>query len=245
MSRLAKKIAVVIGGFGGIGGAVSQRFAAEGACVYATSRRAADGVSGVSSGNDESGVRAVHANAGSLKDLQQVFARVRSEQGRIDVLVINAGSSEFATLDAISEDHFDRTFGLNVRSLVFAAQGAADLMQAGGAIVLIGSIADAIGTKGYGVYGASKAAVRSFARTWANELAPKGIRVNVVSPGPTDTAMFDAVSHEVREAIMRQIPLGRLGRPDEVAAAALFLASEESSFTTGAELCVDGGAAQV
>ena len=118
-------------------------------------------------------------------------------------------------------------------------------MQEGGTIVLVGSIADVIGTKGYGVYSASKAAVRSFARTWANELAPRGIRVNVVSPGPTETAMFDAVSDETRKAFIDLIPLGRLGRPDEVAAAALFLASDESSFTTGAELCVDGGAAQV
>jgi hypothetical protein len=118
-------------------------------------------------------------------------------------------------------------------------------MQAGGTIVLIGSIAEVIGTKGYGVYGASKAAVRSFARTWANELAPKGIRANVISPGPTDTAMFGATSDEVRDALTKLIPLGRLGRPDEVAAAALFLASDDSSFTTGAELCVDGGMAKV
>jgi NAD(P)-dependent dehydrogenase (short-subunit alcohol dehydrogenase family) len=110
---------------------------------------------------------------------------------------------------------------------------------------LVGSIADMVGTKGYSVYNASKAAVRSFARTWANELAPKGIRVNVVSPGPTDTALFDAASDEFRDAVVKLIPLGRLGRPDEVAAAALFLASDDSSFTTGAELCVDGGAAQV
>jgi NAD(P)-dependent dehydrogenase (short-subunit alcohol dehydrogenase family) len=245
MSRLANKIAVVIGGSGGIGGAISQRFAAEGAHVYATSRAAVDGVADASSGNGEGGVRAVRADAGSLADLEQVFATVRSEAGRIDVLVVNAGISEFATLGGVSEDHFDRIFGLNVRSLVFAAQGAAGLMQAGGTIVLIGSIADVIGTKGYGVYSASKAAVRSFARTWANELAPKGIRVNVVSPGPTDTAMFDSASDEMRAALIKLIPLGRLGRPDEVAAAALFLASDDSSFTTGAELCVDGGAAQV
>ena len=148
-------------------------------------------------------------------------------------------------LGGIDEDLFDRTFGLNVRALVFAAQGAVDLLPAGATIVLVGSIADAIGTKGYGVYGASKAAVRSFARTWANELAPRGIRVNVVSPGPTDTAMMADVSVEMRAALTQLIPLGRLGRPDEVAAAALFLASDESSFVTGAELCVDGGAAQV
>ncbi len=243
MSRLANKIAVVVGGGVGIGGAISERFAAEGAHVYATSRTAVEGVSELS--DHAGGVRAIRADAGSLADLEQVFATVRSEAGRIDVLVVNAGVSGFATLGGIGEDHFDRIFGLNVRALAFAVQGAIELMPAGGSIVLIGSIAGSVGTKGYGVYSASKAAVRSFTRTWANELAPKGIRVNVVSPGPTDTAMMAAASQELRDAIATLIPLGRLGRPDEVAAAALFLASEESSFTTGAELCVDGGAAQV
>jgi NAD(P)-dependent dehydrogenase (short-subunit alcohol dehydrogenase family) len=242
MSRLANKIAVVIGGVGGIGGAVSRRFAKEGAQVYATSRKAAEGAS------DATGVgriRAVQADASNNADLRQVFEHIRSEQGRIDILVVNAGISEYAPLQDISENHFDRTFGLNVRSLVFAAQGAVDLMQPGGTIVLIGSIAGDIGTKGYGVYGATKAAVRSFARTWANELAPKGIRVNVVSPGPTDTAMMAGTSQEIRHALSAMIPLGRMGRPDEVAAAVLFLAGDESSFTTGAELAVDGGMAQV
>jgi NAD(P)-dependent dehydrogenase (short-subunit alcohol dehydrogenase family) len=242
MSRLSSKIAVVIGGNGGIGGAISTRFAAEGATVYATSRRGGDGLSEAPA---EGSIRPVRADAGKIADLEQVFAKVRAEEGRIDVLVLNAGLSEFAMLGDISEDLYDRTFGLNVRSLLFAAQGAIALMQSGGTIVLVGSIADVVGTKGYGVYSASKAAVRSFTRTWANELAPRGIRVNVVSPGPTDTAMMAAASDEIRAALTQMIPLGRLGRPDEVAAAALFLASDESSFTTGAELCVDGGAVQV
>lgn len=242
MSRLANKIALVVGGVGGIGGAISQRFAKEGAQVYATSRKEADGASEAAGGGS---IRTVQADANSSADLNRVFEQIKSEQGRIDVLVVNAGLSEYAPLEDISEDHFDRTFGLNVRSLVFAAQGAVDLMQPGGTIVLIGSIAGDIGTKGYGVYGATKAAVRSFTRTWANELAPKGIRVNVVSPGPTDTAMMAAASKEIRDALSSMIPLGRMGRPDEVAAAVLFLASDESSFTTGAELVVDGGMAQV
>jgi len=238
MSRLSNKIALVVGGVGGIGGAVSQRFAKEGAQVYATSRKGSEAASIGS-------IRAVQADASSSGDLNRVFEQIKSEQGRIDVLVVNAGLSEYAPLEDISEDHFDRTFGLNVRSLVFATQGAVDLMKPGGTIVLIGSIAGDIGTKGYGVYGATKAAVRSFTRTWANELAPKGIRVNVVSPGPTDTAMMAAASKEIRDALSGMIPLGRMGRPDEVAAAALFLASDESSFTTGSELAVDGGMAQV
>jgi NAD(P)-dependent dehydrogenase (short-subunit alcohol dehydrogenase family) len=242
MSRLANKISLVIGGVGGIGGAISQRFASEGAQVYATSRKGAESTSepaGMGS------ILAIQADASNNADLQRVFEQIRSEQGRIDVLVVNAGLSEYAPLQDISEDHFDRTFGLNVRSLVFATKGAIDIMQPGGTIVLIGSIAGDIGTKGYGVYGATKAAVRSFTRTWANELAPRGIRVNVVSPGPTDTAMMAAASQEIRDALSNMIPLGRMGRPEEVAAAALFLASDESSFTTGAEIAVDGGMAQV
>lgn len=240
--RLANKISLVIGGVGGIGGAISQRFSSEGATVYATSRKVAEtqrqpGGTGT--------IRTIKADAGNNADLQRVFEQIRSEQCHIDVLVVNAGLSEHAPLGAISEDHYDRTFGLNVRSLLFAAQGAITLMQPGATIVLIGSIAGDIGTKGYGVYGATKAAVRSLTRTWANELAPKGIRVNVVSPGPTDTAMMAAASQEIRDALSRMIPLGRMGKPDEVAAAALFLASDESSFTTGAEIAVDGGMAQV
>ena len=141
--------------------------------------------------------------------------------------------------------NYSDTFGLNVRALVFATKKAAELMPSGGAVVLVGSIAGDIGTRGYGVYGATKAAVRAFARTWAKELAPRGIRVNVVSPGPTDTAMFEAVTDDVRAGLTGLIPLGRLGRPEEVAAAVNFLAGPESSFVTGAELCVDGGMAQV
>jgi NAD(P)-dependent dehydrogenase (short-subunit alcohol dehydrogenase family) len=242
MSKLANKVSLVIGGIGGIGGAISQRFASEGAQVYATSRKGGESIS--ETGGSGS-IRVIQADASEKADLQRVFEHIRSEQGRIDVLVVNAGLSEYAPLGDISEDHFDRTFGLNVRSLVFATQCATDIMQPGGTIVLIGSIAGDIGTKGYGVYGATKAAVRSLARTWANELAQKGIRVNVVSPGPTDTAMMAGASQEIRVALSGMIPLGRLGRPDEVAAAALFLASDESSFTTGAELAVDGGMAQV
>ncbi|WP_312407975.1 SDR family oxidoreductase [Rhizobium sp.] len=242
MSRLANKTSLVIGGVGGIGGAVSQRFASEGADIYATSRK---GGQNTPERAGKGSIRTIQADASDRADLARVFEQIRSEKGRIDVLVVNAGISEYAPLEDISEDHFDRTFGLNVRSLAFAAQGAAELMQPGGTIVLIGSIAGDIGTKGYGVYGATKAAVRSFTRTWANELAPKGIRVNVVSPGPTDTAMMAAASPETRDALANLIPLGRMGRPEEVAAAALFLASDESSFTTGAELAVDGGMAQV
>lgn len=241
MNRLSGKIAVVIGGDGGIGGAIAERFAAEGATVYATSRRADEGEVKLGVGT----LRARRVDATDPAALAAFFERLSSEAGRVDVLAVNAGISEFATLDDINEDHFDRTFGLNVRALLFAAKAATAIMPDGGSIVLVGSIAAAIGTKGYGVYGATKAAVRSLARTWANELAPRNIRVNVVAPGPTDTAMMAAASEEVREALTKVIPLGRMGRADEVASAALFLVSDQSSFITGAELPVDGGMAQV
>ncbi|MCJ2124966.1 SDR family NAD(P)-dependent oxidoreductase [Methylobacterium sp. J-077] len=242
MSRMSNKIAVVVGGRG-IGHAIVRRFAAEGACVYATSRETI--YENSTADYDGGSIRGVRADAGNLADLGQVFARVRTDEGRLDSLVINAGTGGVASLGEINQAYFDQVFGLNVRAMVFAVQGAIELMREGGAIVLVGSTADTSGARGHGVYSASKAAVRSFARTWANELAPRGIRVNVVSPGPTDTATFRATPQAVRDALTRTIPLGRIARPDEVAAAALFLASDESSFTTGSELCVDGGAAQI
>lgn len=241
MSILSAKVAVVIGGHGGIGGAIAERFATEGATVYASSRRtqARDVERGAGRLLERS------LDASDVTALAAFFDSVRREAGRVDVLVVNAGLSEFAPLETLTAEHFDRTFALNVRALLFATQAATAIMPAGGTIVLIGSIAAAIGTPGYGVYGASKAAVRSFARTWANELAPRNIRVNVVAPGPTDTAMMAATSAEVREQLNRLIPLGRMARVKEVASAALFLASDQSSFITGAELPVDGGMAQV
>lgn len=241
MDRLTGKIAVVIGGHDGIGGAIAQRFAAEGATVYATSRRADEEEVRYGAGM----LRTRRVDASDVTALGAFLKALRSEAGRVDILAVSAGIAEFATLDAVDEDHFDRTFGLNVRSLLFATKAATAIMPDGGAVVLVGSIAGRIGTKGYGAYGASKAATRAFARTWANELAPRGIRVNVVAPGPTDTAMFTAASDEVRKTLTQLIPLGRMGRADEVASAALFLASNESSFITGAELPVDGGMAQI
>lgn len=238
---LSGKTAIVIGGQGGIGGAIAERFAAEGATVYATSRRADEAAIGLGAGT----LHARRVDASDPTALTTFFEAVRNEAGRVDVLVVNAGIAEFATLDSVSEDHFDRTFDLNVRALLFATKAATAIMPDGGAIVLVGSIAGAIGTKGYGVYGATKAAVRSLARTWANELAPRNIRVNVVAPGPTDTAMMAAASDAVRATLATLIPLGRMARADEVASAALFLASDQSSFITGAELPVDGGMAQV
>jgi NAD(P)-dependent dehydrogenase (short-subunit alcohol dehydrogenase family) len=243
MQQLARKVALIIGGASGIGLAIAERFSAEGAQTFITGRsNTALDAATERIGPDASGIV---ADASQLSDLAVVYETMRSQAGRIDVLVVNAGMSEYSSIEEVTEDHFDRHFALNVRSLFFAVQLAVPLMGAGSTVVLVGSIADELGTPGYGVYGATKAAVRSLARTWTNELAPRGIRVNVVSPGPTDTAMFDAVSEDVRDTLTAAIPLGRLGKASEVAAAALFLASAESSFVAGAELCVDGGMAQV
>ena len=152
-----------------------------------------------------------------------------------------SGVAEHASLEETSEEHFDRAFNLNVRAMVFTVQNAVRYMGEGGAIVLIGSIAGGMANPGYATYSASKAAVRAYARTWSTELAPFGIRVNTLSPGPTDTPMFDQVSDEVRETLSAQIPAKRLGNPAEIAAAALFLASDESTYVSGAELVIDGG----
>jgi NAD(P)-dependent dehydrogenase (short-subunit alcohol dehydrogenase family) len=239
--RLEGKVALVVGGASGIGLAIVERFTAEGAQVYFTGRRQAD----LDAAAARSGAHPIRADASRIEDLKTVVATVREAAGRIDVLVLNAGTSVSDRIEDVTVEDFDLQMSLNVRSLVFAVQAALPLMTSGASIVLIGSAAGQIGTPGYSVYNASKAAVRSLARTLTAELAPRGIRANTISPGPTDTAMFDAISEDMRSELAAAIPLGRLGRPDEVAAAALFLASAESSFVTGADLPVDGGIAQV
>ena len=185
------------------------------------------------------------ADASRASDLELVVAAVRAEHGRIDDLVLNAGMAEPAALADETLDHFDRHFAVNVRGPVFALKAAIPAMSDGGSVVLVGLIADVAGVPTYGTYAATKAALRSYARTWTLELAPRRIRANVVSPGPTDTAMMAATAQDMRAALIAQIPLGRIGRPDEVAAATFFLLSEQASFIAGAELCVDGGMKQV
>jgi len=243
MTRLQDKVALVSGGNSGIGLAIARRFAAEGAQVVITGRRVAQLEEAAATIGGA--ITAVACDMTIAADQTRLFGEIEARHGRLDVLVVNAGSSEYGPLAEVTEAHFDRTFDLNVRAALFTAQRAAVLMRDGGSMVLIGSIAGFIGTPGYGVYGASKAALRSFARTWTNELAGRGIRVNALSPGPIDTPMFDAVTDEMRAQLTGRIPLGRLGHPEEVAAAALFLASDDSSFVAGAELCIDGGMAQI
>jgi NAD(P)-dependent dehydrogenase (short-subunit alcohol dehydrogenase family) len=243
MARMVDKVALVIGGAKGIGLAVAERLAVEGASVVFTGRRA-DEVEAAAARIGR-GARGLVADAALQEDLHRVVATVRETHGRIDALVLNAGISEPATLRDETPEHFDRHFAVNVRGAVFGLQAALSAMGRGGSVVLMGSIADAAGITPYGTYCATKAALRSYARTWTAELAPQGIRVNVVAPGPTDTAMMASVPEEQRAALIAPIPLGRMASPEEVAAATLFLLSDEASFVAGAELCVDGGMRQI
>lgn len=238
MSKLEGKTALVTGGSSGIGLAIARRFAAEGAKVFITGRnqdKLATALAEIGASAE-----AIQGDVTNGADLDRLFAAL-AQRGPLDILVTSSGVAEYATLDELTEDHFDRAFDLNVRGMVLTVQRAIRLMKAGGSIVLVGSIASTIANPGFATYSASKAAVRSYARTWTHELASRGIRVNTLSPGPTDTPMFDGVSDDVRATLTSRIPFRRLGRPDEIASAALFLASDDSSYVGGADLHVDGG----
>lgn len=243
MKKMEGKVALVVGGARGIGLAVAARIAAEGATVFITGRdrkQVEEGVAAIGPG-----ARGIVADASVREDIDRVMREVGSQFTRLDALVLNAGLSEPASLAEVTEEHFDRHFSVNVRAQIFGLQKALGLLQEGAAVVLMGSVASSLGIANYGTYAATKAALRSYARTWAAELAPRGIRINVVAPGPTDTEMMERVPDEMRRSIVAPILLGRMARPAEVASATLFLLSDESSFITGVELCVDGGMGQV
>jgi len=250
MSRkLEGKIAIVTGGSTGIGLATAKRFANEGAHVIVTGRRQAELDAAVSAIGNATGIRVDSSN---LAELDRLFDRVRSEKGRIDVLFVNAGGGSMLPLGKITEEHYDDTFGRNVKGVLFTVQKALPLLADGASVILTGSTAASGGTEAFSVYAASKAAVRSFARNWILDLKGRGIRVNTLSPGPTKTpgllglAGPDAArQQEMLDALASRIPMGRLGEPDEIAKAAVFLASDDSSFVNGIELFVDGGKAQI
>ena len=247
--RLTGKVAVITGGNSGIGLATAERFAAEGATVFLTGRRQAELDKAVEQVGH--GAVGVQGDVSNLADLDRLYATVQEQAGRVDVLFANAGLGEFVPLGQVTEDHFDRIFDVNVRGLLFSVQKGLPLMPDGGSIILNASIAAYKGSPAFSVYSASKAAVRSFARTWTTDLKARRIRVNALCPGPIDTPVFDgfdadpAKVAELKERFIATIPMARMGRSEEVAAAALFLASDESSFVTGIELAVDGGRAQV
>ncbi|MCX4403923.1 glucose 1-dehydrogenase [Streptomyces sp. NBC_01764] len=249
MGQLEGKTAIVTGGNSGIGLATAKRFAREGAHVFITGRRqeALD----AALAEIGQGATAVRSDVSDLGDIDRLYAAVAEQGRRIDVLFANAGGGEFATLEKVTEEHFDSTFGINVKGMLFTVQKALPLLNDGASVILTGSTAATSGAEAFSVYAASKAAIRSFSRSWANELKGRKIRVNTLVPGPIDTPGNSGLAADAEEAakmqafFASQIPLGRMGRPDEAAAAALFLAGDQSSFITGAELFVDGGLNQI
>jgi NAD(P)-dependent dehydrogenase (short-subunit alcohol dehydrogenase family) len=249
MSKLEGKVAVITGGNSGIGLATAQLFAAEGAHVFITGRRQSELDKAVKQIGEN--VTAVQGDVSNLADLDRLYSIVKEHKGHIDILFANAGGGEFAPLGQITEEHFDNTFNRNVKGLLFTVQKALPLFQDGGSIILNASIAGSKGIEAFSVYNATKAAVRSFARTWTVDLKGRNIRVNAISPGPIDTPAINglaATEEEVEQfktAMVAAVPLGRIGRSEEIAKAALFLATDDSSYITGTELFVDGGMAQI
>lgn len=244
MNKLKDKVAVITGATSGMALATAKLFVEEGAYVFITGRREAQLDAAVKSiGKNVAGVQ---GDAGTLADLDRLFEKVKSTKGHIDILFASAGVGDFGVpLGKITEESFNKTFNVNVRGTLFTVQKALPLMRDGGSIIMNGSIASIKGFPGMSVYNASKAAVRSFARTWTNDLKDRNIRVNVLSPGTIDTGVFVGVPKEVKDQFVAQIPMGRIGESEEIATAALFLASSDSSFVTGIELFVDGGTAQI
>jgi NAD(P)-dependent dehydrogenase (short-subunit alcohol dehydrogenase family) len=243
VGKLQGKVAVITGGTTGIGFAAAKLFVEEGAYVFITGRRQKELDEAVKAIGDN--VTGVQGDVSKLADLDRLYETVKAEGRRIDVVFANAGLGEFAALGSITEEHFDRLFNINVKGALFTVQKALPLLNDGGSIILTGSVASAKGTPGFWVYGATKAAIRNFVRAWTIELKDRRIRSNVLSPGPTETPLVDHQPPEAIARIVSTIPMGRMGSPEEIAKAALFLASVDSSFVTGIELFVDGGRAQI
>jgi NAD(P)-dependent dehydrogenase (short-subunit alcohol dehydrogenase family) len=248
--KLEGKIAVVTGGTSGIGLATAKTFAAEGAHVFITGRRKAELDAAVAAIG--ANVTGVQADSSKLGDLDRLFGTVKSQKGQIDVLFSNAGGGGMLPLGAITEEQYDDTFGRNVKGVLFTVQKALPLLADGASVIVTGSTAGKKGAPNFSVYSASKAAVRNFVRSWILDIKDRGIRFNTISPGPVHTpGLVDLAGPDVEQQqgllgyLASTVPLGRVGRPEEIAKAVLFLASEDSSFVNGAELFVDGGAAQI
>jgi NAD(P)-dependent dehydrogenase (short-subunit alcohol dehydrogenase family) len=248
--KLAGKIAVITGGSSGIGLATAKRFVEEGAHVVITGRREKE--LREASALIKRNVTTVTGDVSRLEDLDRLYAVVKEKHGHIDILFANAGAGTIAPLPVASEEHFDQTFDVNVKGMFFTVQKALPLFKDGGSIVLNSSVSNVLGLPGFTAYAASKAAVRNFARGWTMELKDRNIRVNCMSPGAIETPALATTTgltpEQVEQAVAQftsQIPLGRRGKPEEIAAAVLFLASDESSYIAGVDLAVDGGMAQV
>ena len=249
LGRLEGKVALITGGNSGIGLATAKRFVNEGAYVFITGRRKSELDAAVKEIGKN--ITAVQGDVANLDDLDRLFAQIKQEKGKIDVLFANAGIAKYAPLGAIGEELYDSIFDINIKGVLFTVQKALPLLPDGASVILNASIVASKGFSSNSVYSASKAAVRSFARTWTTDLKDRRIRVNAVSPGSTDTPGLNELlassetGKERRKMISDTVPLGRLGSPDEIAKAVVFLASDDSSYITGTELFVDGGFAQV
>lgn len=249
MGKLEGKVAVVTGGSSGIGQAIAKRFAAEGAYVFITGRRQAELEKAV--GEIGKNVTAVQSDVSEPADLDLLYKEVAAKKGKLDVVVANAGIVEIVPTTAANPAHFDKIFNTNARGAYFTVQKALPVLNDGASVILVGSGVWLKGYPGYGVYSATKAALRSFVRTWTTELKDRKIRANVLSPGAVETPIIDGqfstkeAADQAREWFKSIIPLGRLGRPEEIASAALFLASDESSYVAGNDLVADGGATAI
>jgi NAD(P)-dependent dehydrogenase (short-subunit alcohol dehydrogenase family) len=243
VGKLHGKVAVITGGSTGIGLAAAELFVKEGAYVFITGRRQKELDEAVKLiGKNVSGIQ---GDIAKLSDIDRLYESVNAAGRRIDVLFANAGVGELLPLGKITEEHFDKLFNINVKGTLFTVQKGLPLLNDGGSIILTGSVASIKGTASFWVYGATKAAIRNFVRGWTVELKDRRIRANVLSPGPTDTPLMTQQSSDVIARIVATVPVGRIGQPEEIAKAALFLASDDSSFVAGIELFVDGGRGQI